>query len=349
MLAFMAKFLQIAATGLKLEILKQTASFFPNTLYTARKYLGHLHDNFERFVVCPTCHTLYTYKDSVSDAIISGRKIFQSCSYVRYPDHVQARMRVPCGQLLLKTVRNSSGSEYLAAWKTYCFRSVTASLKDLLNRPMIVQMCEQWRTQQAEPNVLSDVYDGQMWQHFLLDDAGHPFLAEPYNFLLMLNCDWFQPFKHTQFSVGVLYLALQNLPRAVRFKQENVIIVGIMPGPSEPKMNINSYLKPLIEDLPSLWRGVVIHINGEQKKIRAAVSCLSCDVPAARKVGGYVGHRGKYGCSKCLKEFSVTRFGEYPDYSGFVKSEWEPRTHALHVWHGLRHKNAKTEEEKKIH
>lgn len=38
-------------------------------------------------------------------------------------------------------------------------------------------------------------------------------------------------------------------------------------------------------------------------KVRAAVSCLACNVPAARKIGGFVGHNGNMGCSKCLKSF----------------------------------------------
>ena len=37
-------------------------------------------------------------------------------------------------------------------------------------------------------------YDGHMWQHFQYDSAGRPFLAVPMNYLLMLNCDWFQPY-----------------------------------------------------------------------------------------------------------------------------------------------------------
>ena len=82
--------------------------------------------------------------------------------------------------------------------------------------------------------------------------------------MLMLNCDWFQPFKHTQFSVGVLYFAIENLPRDIRFERENILVVGIIPGPSEPKMCINTYLKPIIDDLQKLWRGVVVNIKGHQ-------------------------------------------------------------------------------------
>ena len=61
----------------------------------------------------------------------------------------------------------------------------------------------------------------------------------------MLNCDWFQPFERTQYSVGVLYAVILNLPRSIRFKPENVLIIGIIPGPDEPPLVINSYLKAM--------------------------------------------------------------------------------------------------------
>ena len=117
-------------------------------------------------------------------------------------------MRAPCSSHLLKTVRSSSGSEYLAPISTYCFKSISRSLEDLLNRPFIVDQCEKWRARAVNPDMLSDIYDGQMWTSFQYDSSGVPFLAAPNNYLLMLNCDWFQPYKHTQFSVGVLYLAV---------------------------------------------------------------------------------------------------------------------------------------------
>ena len=62
------------------------------------------------------------------------------------------------------------------------------------------------------------------------------------NLLFMLNIDWGQPFDHTQYSVRVIYLVIQNLPRAVRFKPENVIIVSTIPGPKEPNYyHLTSY------------------------------------------------------------------------------------------------------------
>ncbi len=172
---------------------------------------------------------------------------------------------------------------------------------------------------------------------------GLPFLAAPNNYLMILNCDWFQSFKHTQFSIGILYLVVGNLPRELRYKRENILIVGIMPGPNEPSKDINTYLEPLVIEMEKLWNGTSITVNNKTIVIRAAIFCIACDIPAARKVGGFVGHRGFRGCSICLKSFPTQQFGDYPDYSGFEKSEREPRSHALHVWFGRKHKIAKTE------
>lgn len=70
----------------------------------------------------------------------------------------------------------------------------------------------------------------------------------------MLNCDWFQPFDLSTYSVGVLYLVILNLPRAIRFKPENILIADVIPGPKEPSLSeINSYLRPLVKELNSLW------------------------------------------------------------------------------------------------
>ena len=69
----------------------------------------------------------------------------------------------------------------------------------------------------------------------------------------MLNADWFQPFKHLSiFSVGAIYTVILNLPRHLRFKQENVILVGIIPEMAkEPPTN--SFLNQLIEELNEAW------------------------------------------------------------------------------------------------
>ena len=90
-----------------------------------------------------------------------------------------------------------------------------------------------------------------------------------------------------QHSTGVIYLAVQNLPRSERFKRENIIILGIIPGPHEPSKTINSYLSPLVDELNQLWVGIVMQTpQNISVVVRAALICVACDIPAARKVCG---------------------------------------------------------------
>ena len=94
------------------------------------------------------------------------------------------------------------------------------------------------------------LFDGDLWKDF----QGTPFPSEPLAFGLMINLDWFQPFKHSKYSIGAIYLTIMNLPRSERYKPENVILVGILPGPSEPS-DINSFLDPLVKELKTFWIG----------------------------------------------------------------------------------------------
>ena len=65
---------------------------------------------------------------------------------------------------------------------------------------------------------------------------------------------------------GVIYIVIINLPRSIRFKRENVILCGIIPGPIEPSLTINSYLSPIVSDLEKLWKGVELQKAGESSK-----------------------------------------------------------------------------------
>lgn len=134
--------------------------------------------------------------------------------------------------------------------------------------------------------------------------------------------------------MGAIYLTIQNLPRSERFKEENVILVGVIPGPSEPKLVINSYLSPLVEELKLGWYNsfAVTTPDHVAINVRVALSCVACDIPASRKAIGFLGHHSNLACNKCIKEFSVS-FGTPTNYSGFKRNEWVPRTALLHCQH----------------
>ena len=321
---------------MKAESIIKLSSQLPKSVSAARSMIGQQNTGVVKFACCPSCSQLYQYDDCNK---------FQQCLYVEFPDHPQRWHRKKCGTQLSKTVRTCAGKTVLRPRQVYCYRSVITSLTEFLSRSDFLDKCEQWRNRVTDPNILSDVYDGKIWQEFQVVE-GKPFLAVPYNFALSLNVDWFQPFKHTQHSVGVIYFVVQNLPRKDRFKAENIIIIGVIPGPREPSLHINTFLHPLVNELKQLWQGVIIDCNSNHRVlVRAALICIACDIPAARKVCGFVGHSALHACSKCLKEFPTTRFGDKPDYSGCKRNTWPLRNGVMHRMNALKHKTAKTKTE----
>ena len=152
-----------------------------------------------------------------------------------------------------------------------------------------MDQCEHWRNRVISEDVLADVYDGKVWKKFM-KFKDKSFLSEPYNLGLMLNCDWFQPFDHSTYSVGVLYLVILNLPRTIRFKPENVLIAGVIPGPKEPSLGeMNSYLRLLVKELNWLWsEGFTVQHNGKTVSVHAALLATVCDIPATAKLGTFL-------------------------------------------------------------
>ena len=70
-------------------------------------------------------------------------------------------------------------------------------------------------------------------------------------------------------------MVLMNLPGSERFKPENVFLVGVIPGPLEPKHNINSYLQPLVAQLNALWRdGISVKRHGSTKLRNSTLLCF---------------------------------------------------------------------------
>ncbi len=238
----------------------------------------------------------------------------------------------------MKTVK--IGTTYkLVPKKLYLYNSIKASIEQLASRPGYFQSCESWcELSSGDLNFMTDVYDGRLWRDW------KDFVHIPGNLLLMLNIDWFRP-TNIQHSVGVLYVVVQNLPRTLRLKPENIIIVGTIPDPHEPKLTINTFLKPIIDELIELWKGTQIKAPNSTlgvHSVRVALACISSDIPATRKICGFYGFKARHGCSKCMKAFPTSGFSEATDYGGFDREMWPLRDMKTHYENALLAKNAVT-------
>lgn len=322
--------------------LNQIASLLPCTIQTLEKLANIHQQKYKSFVMCKKCSCIYKWEEAYTENT-SGIRQTEHCTYVSYPRHPQQRFRTPCNEPLLREVLLSKGKRALRPFKQFCYHSVIDSLKHLVQQPGILEQLNTWRTRRVGQGILNDVYDGKIWKDFQNVD-GAPFLSDENNVCLglIMNVDWFQPFDATNYSVGVIYLSVLNLPREIRYKLRNIIVCCIIPGPSEPR-NMNPILDPLVEELQQLWKGVEVDLTrAGRKTLRAALLCNSCDLPASRKVAGFVGHNALRGCTKCLKVFPTQAFGEKTFYGGFDRESWSPRTledHTQAVW---KHKAAKT-------
>ena len=289
--------------------IKALHDVLPQNVYFMRKLLGRKSSEITCFVVCPKCHSLYELKDCI---VTHRTGITESakCSFVQYPNHPQRFRRSKCNTILMKTVKHGSKSKLIPR-SVYAYKSLESSLTRLYNQPGFVERCNIWRKRNIQsPDFFTDIYDGKVWHNFKVVQ-GRPFLIQSNNLCLKLNLDWFNPFKHVQYSVGVIYLVVENLPRADRYKLENIIIVGCIPGPKEPKKHINTYLRPLVDELLGLWQGKYLRVSSifGIVPIRCALTCITCDLPATRKICGFLSFCASQGCSKCMKKFPSIPLG----------------------------------------
>ena len=264
------------------------------------------------------------------DCLNSNTQTIKACSFIAFPAHPNHSFRRSCGTRLLKTVELANGRTYFYPFLTYCYVGLDQSLQYLLDRPNFYSQCELWQKRETKCGIFCDVYDGNIWKEFQSYNEC-PFLSKEGNLALMMNMDFFQTYKHVQYSMGAIYVTILNLPRSIRNKQENTILVGLIPGPHEPRHDINTFLDPFVSDLQKFWDGVELNVGSLKcrRLLRCALLCVACDIPAGRKVCGFLGHNARLGCSRCFKRFSGT-VGSM-NFSGFDRDSWQSRSGSKHA------------------
>lgn len=301
-------YLVAASSELTQELYKR----FPSNIYQLHKSILFVKDRFQRHVVRPKCFTLYDFSDCKN--IVEGVETSKKCSNVVFPNHALAHFRRPCGEVLLKPV-SMQGKTNLVPRKSYSCKSIEESLEILVKREGFEDLCESWRYRNVPNDILMDVYDGDVWKCF--NGEKYDFFTVERNFGVMLNVDWFQPFKHTNYSVGAIYLTILNLPRTERFKKKNIILIGLIPDmKTEPPTN--TFIEPLVDELKEAWQGFSMKSfksPSQPVTFKLALICVGCDIPASRKLCGFLGHAATKGCNKCMKSFDGG-VGE-KNYGGF--------------------------------
>ena len=290
---------------------------FPPSLYVAQRHIKTHSAPFQEFPVCPRCKSVYSLDECIET-------------------HGSIRRSKPCKKKIGSTFCNSevvtthatAHGTIFRPIQTFCYNSITMSLLlRIQNDASFLTRCNAWKNDlaQHDSDLLIDVFDGAMWRDVL------SVVNEPNCLVLQLNIDWFQPFEHVVYSVGVMYLSVLNLPSPERYKVKNIFLLGVIPGPDEPRHDINSFLRPLVDELLVLVdKGIEVQHQNGTVNLKCVLGCVACDIPASRKVSGFIGHSARLGCSRCKKEFKYDKQTGKMDYSGFDRSNWPQRTNHQH-------------------
>jgi hypothetical protein len=98
--------------------------------------------------------------------------------------------------------------------------------------------------------------DGDAWK--ALDTFDPDFVAEPRNVRIGLATDGFTTFGQmvSSYTCWTVFVIPYNLPPSLYMKYEFIFLCLIIPGPNHLGKKLNVMLKPLIEELKELWKGV---------------------------------------------------------------------------------------------
>ena len=107
-----------------------------------------------------------------------------------------------------------------------------------------------------------DVFDGELFRHFHLRELG--LFKSCRDVALHLTLDGVQLTKLRTFDTTPVILCNLNLLPEERYKSENILMSLIIPGPKKYR-DLNSFLRPLVDELLQLGRGVQAY-DGDSRR-----------------------------------------------------------------------------------
>lgn len=289
------------------------------------------------FVCCPKCFQCYT-DDSTS-------------GYPARCTNRETPSSKTCNRELRKT-RTIKGRIHTFPSRRYHYQCMKAWLARLLCRDGFEKLIDRdVLSNGSGPERQLDIWDAPELREFRGPD-GKPFIfrtgeSKEGRYIFSLCMDGFNPYQMKEsgkkVSTGAIYMVCLNLHPSIRYKPENMYLVGIIPGPHEPSTNqINYLLRPLIDDLHDFWKDGVHYsktpLHPQGRVVRCAVVPLVCDLLAARQMGGFASHASSHFCSFCLQKLE--------DIEDLDWQNWATRTCAEHRQIAIKWRDAASELER---
>lgn len=222
-----------------------------------------------------------------------------------------------------------------------------------LCRPGIIDAVKSYQAfckERAKSGELYDIADGSVFRE-IRDAHGHAFLPAPDGELRLLyaaSVDDFNPRMNKaagkSVSTGSIVLVNLMLPPSLRYKAENMFLLGIIPHPQPRLEAINCFLDVLVDSLlrsyhcgtkysqlPSYPKGV---------RVRSALATVITDLPGSKKVrcNAAISHR-LHPCSYCKQPYD----GLIDlDYTGWQSRTTDEQREAGRQWQNAQDNTARS-------
>lgn len=191
------------------------------------------------------------------------------------------------------TCKMSRRNEYGVAYNRFQYIPLTPQLTSLFAgktsaSAMRYRSRHHLEIQTDAHGTIADVYDSSHYQSLLTKHVvvnghtlDHTFFDQPTDVCLSKYTDGFQLWKRSKKTSWPLLFTNDNLDATIRCHDDNLICVGLIPGPNKPK-NFESFYYVVIEELLILAIGIRIYDAYTSKMITLRVYAIfGCgDMPA---------------------------------------------------------------------
>jgi hypothetical protein len=107
----------------------------------------------------------------------------------------------------------------------------------------------------SNPGIVADVFDGSHYSTLCNERVrvnnkvfNHRYFSDPRDVALGLSTDGFAPFNKRKSTAWPIIIFNYNLPPDIRFLIDNILSLGVIPGPRKPQ-DFDSFLWPFVQEL----------------------------------------------------------------------------------------------------
>ncbi|PIL25594.1 hypothetical protein GSI_11342 [Ganoderma sinense ZZ0214-1] len=221
--------------------------------------------------------------------------------------------------------------------KVFVYLPIIPRLKVFLaSKPMAKEMKYRAEEQAKHtPGVIRDVTDSENYRalldkHVTVDgkSLAHKYFDDARDVALGLSTDGFAPFKRRTKTAWPLILFNYNLRPDIRTHLDNILGLGVIPGPKKP-VDFDSFLWPAVHEFLRLSVGVYAYdaLSNAFFALRAYLILIFGDILAVSMVMRMKGHNGACPCRMC--EIRGVRIPDFRNPIHYVPLDRARHPHVL--------------------